>query len=557
MTFEIPLHLIVALLPPLCVGTLLTGTMLFFYMYLVYKKPLYGSILIAGILALGFVGSETLLMFVGNIRLDLNKGRIFHITEQLSGALYLTALPFLLQQFLVVTPKWKSFNRILLFVSFIISISICTAAIIQPDLFISMTDHKANWLTHQANYARGQEGILYQVRDLLLGIYMIYSFIFIIYDIIKREDNEYVIYLAIGLFLAFFGAVNDTVYVYFGRNIDFIDINYSRFSLGITLMILVMMAGTMKEFIFSAKQLEILHHKLVFSENRYRGLFNGTDDIILTADINFYLISANNAALKHLSLSKDNLSETNFADLFEDSTNKDNVAFQIIKEKLDNFSDKRSFLSFKGMLLDNFGEHSYEYNIRLEKILLENKTEIIIHASRTNVRVISEYINSENMRLIMNNQVMNVEEICSRLTVNLSKFLGNQEINTIKIGLREMIINGIEHGNLKISFEDKSKLTMSDQYVAHIMEMQKKPEFEDKSITIEYTLKPDSVKYRITDDGDGFNYTEIIDQVKAKNETEMLAHGRGIIMTLNIFDTVLFNEKGNSVTLIKKFNKAS
>ncbi|MBN1499133.1 MAG: ATP-binding protein [Spirochaetes bacterium] len=555
MNFTVPLNLPVVLLPPLCFGALIAGVSLFVYMYIVYRKPLYGSILFAGILALIFVGSETLLLYVGSIRLNITTGRFFHITEQLSGVYYLTVLPFLLQQFLKVTPKWRVFNHYLIIISAVLSTIIFIAALVQPDLFISLTEHQPTWQTLQVNYARGKEGILYQIRDTLLGIYMIYSFICIIYDLRKREDREYVIYLGIAIFSGFLGALIDILYVYLEFYIDFISFNFSRFSLGITLLIAVMMAGTMKQFILSAKKLEIVHQKLVYSENRFRCLVNGTDDIVLTSDTNFNLISANTAALKQFGIEKEKLGEINIVELFDCSRNKDKVASQILKEKLDNFLASSSSLCIKGMLLDKYGEFAYEYNMIFEKVILDERMEIIIHASRTNVKVVSEYIVSESMCLVMNNQVLNVEEICSRLTVNLTKFMPVHKINTIKIGLREVIINAIEHGNLSISFEEKTKLTLSDQYVSHIINLQKKPEFRDKKVTIEYKLKTDSVEYCITDDGEGFNYREILAELNDKNDNDMLAHGRGLIMTLNIFDNVSFNEKGNSVTLIKNFGQ--
>ena len=34
---------------------------------------------------------------------------------------------------------------------------------------------------------------------------------------------------------------------------------------------------------------------------------------------------------------------------------------------------------------------------------------------------------------------------------------------------------------------------------------------------------------------------------------QMLAHGRGIAMTINAFDEVVYNDKGNEVKLVKFF----
>lgn len=43
--------------------------------------------------------------------------------------------------------------------------------------------------------------------------------------------------------------------------------------------------------------------------------------------------------------------------------------------------------------------------------------------------------------------------------LNLPKYLDKKTTNTIKLGLREIIINAIEHGNLNIGFEEKTQAT--------------------------------------------------------------------------------------------------
>ncbi len=60
-------------------------------------------------------------------------------------------------------------------------------------------------------------------------------------------------------------------------------------------------------------------------------------------------------------------------------------------------------------------------------------------------------------------------------------------------------------------------------------------------------LSPNSVTYRVTDEGNGFNYRE----VHALNLTNEFVreHGRGIMLAESIFDKVEYNEIGNSVLL--------
>ncbi len=45
--------------------------------------------------------------------------------------------------------------------------------------------------------------------------------------------------------------------------------------------------------------------------------------------------------------------------------------------------------------------------------------------------------------------------------------------------------------------------------------------------------------------GTGLDHAKMIENIKKKVNSEMLAHGRGITMALNIFDQITYNNKGN------------
>lgn len=72
---------------------------------------------------------------------------------------------------------------------------------------------------------------------------------------------------------------------------------------------------------------------------------------------------------------------------------------------------------------------------------------------------------------------------------------------------------------------------------------------------IEYSLNPVKVVYRITDEGEGFDHMALFHNHSRDANEQLLAHGRGISLARTIFDSVTFNEKGNQVTLLKKFQK--
>jgi hypothetical protein len=64
------------------------------------------------------------------------------------------------------------------------------------------------------------------------------------------------------------------------------------------------------------------------------------------------------------------------------------------------------------------------------------------------------------------------------------------EAEILFIGIREMILNAVEHGNLNINFEEKTKAQAEDSYIEFLMERQKEPRYSQKKVTIESMIKP-------------------------------------------------------------------
>lgn len=162
-----------------------------------------------------------------------------------------------------------------------------------------------------------------------------------------------------------------------------------------------------------------------------------------------------------------------------------------------------------------------------------------------------DYFVGEKIHYQINNSFPLTDEVSRRITRNLSKYMDKGEAEILFIGLREIIINAIEHGNLHINFDEKTKAQADNRYIELLLDRQKEPRYCDKKVTIEAAITSKKVIYRITDDGPGFDHKTFLDSTLHQvNET--LAHGRGISMAMQLFDKIIYNEIGNQVTLIKK-----
>ena len=73
----------------------------------------------------------------------------------------------------------------------------------------------------------------------------------------------------------------------------------------------------------------------------------------------------------------------------------------------------------------------------------------------------------------------------------------------------------------------------------------------EKSVRVEVAIKLEEVSVRVTDQGGGFDPTTVPDPTLPANISK--SGGRGIFLMKALMDEVQFNDRGNSVTLVLRF----
>lgn len=124
----------------------------------------------------------------------------------------------------------------------------------------------------------------------------------------------------------------------------------------------------------------------------------------------------------------------------------------------------------------------------------------------------------------------------------------------VQLALSELIINGVEHGNCGISYDEKTAfLDRGLSVVELVAEKCKDPEVAAKRVFFEWDIQPDMTTFIIRDEGDGFDVRGL--SAKLKEEGEYSLHGRGILMARGIASKLTYNSKGNEVTLVIRHNR--
>jgi CheY-like chemotaxis protein len=113
------------------------------------------------------------------------------------------------------------------------------------------------------------------------------------------------------------------------------------------------------------------------------------------------------------------------------------------------------------------------------------------------------------------------------------------------IGLCELLVNAVEHGNLEISYPHKSELKACAGWEREIARRLADPRYADREVEVEFRRAADAVRVRITDQGQGFDWRQYLDMAPDRVFDN---HGRGIAMArLLSFDSLEYRGNGNQV----------
>jgi DNA-binding response OmpR family regulator len=130
---------------------------------------------------------------------------------------------------------------------------------------------------------------------------------------------------------------------------------------------------------------------------------------------------------------------------------------------------------------------------------------------------------------------------------NLAILLANACPNSdrVVLGLTELITNAVEHGNLGITYEEKSRLNTNGDWEKEVEKRLASPAHKDKYATVEFKRSDNEIIFVITDQGKGFDWRKFM---TVSPERAFDSHGRGIALANSIsFKQVEYLNKGNKV----------
>lgn len=146
-------------------------------------------------------------------------------------------------------------------------------------------------------------------------------------------------------------------------------------------------------------------------------------------------------------------------------------------------------------------------------------------------------------RRLVGSAVNTLQDYASRFGI-----FTDRERTRVGVALEEALLNAVIHGNLEVS----SKLRDADDgsYERLIALRVAKAPYCDRRVLVKADFTPKEARFVIRDQGRGFDVSKLPDPTDPENMAR--AHGRGVLLIRTFMDEVIYNPKGNQVTMIKR-----
>ena len=143
-------------------------------------------------------------------------------------------------------------------------------------------------------------------------------------------------------------------------------------------------------------------------------------------------------------------------------------------------------------------------------------------------------------------QLRRLEELFA-LSSELAQHFPNP--SNVQVGIYELLLNALEHGNLAIDEAQKLELVRAYRWQQEIERRLALPEYREKHVDVALAVEADKCSITITDQGEGFDWRRYMaPAVAAEMQARDRFCGLGLLMVRHAgFDAIVFNEKGNEV----------
>jgi anti-sigma regulatory factor (Ser/Thr protein kinase) len=118
----------------------------------------------------------------------------------------------------------------------------------------------------------------------------------------------------------------------------------------------------------------------------------------------------------------------------------------------------------------------------------------------------------------------------------------------VGIALEEALLNGLYHGNLEVHSDLRESGGMAYYQLAE--QRRRDPPYSERRLHMEAYLNRESARFVVRDEGPGFDTASLPDPTDPANLER--CSGRGLLLIRTFMDEVIYNDRGNQITLVKR-----
>jgi len=115
----------------------------------------------------------------------------------------------------------------------------------------------------------------------------------------------------------------------------------------------------------------------------------------------------------------------------------------------------------------------------------------------------------------------------------------------VAMGLSELLINAVEHGNLGITYNEKTELMEKGSWLGEVEDRLNRKNNRNKYVDLKFTRSENEISLQITDEGEGFDWKRYMQMSTDRCSDN---HGRGIAIAAAIsFSRIEYQGTGSEL----------
>lgn len=149
----------------------------------------------------------------------------------------------------------------------------------------------------------------------------------------------------------------------------------------------------------------------------------------------------------------------------------------------------------------------------------------------------------------LDNDLETVPSFVDMLMTHCTTGLAGAGAMELSLALRELLINAVEHGNLGVTFDEKTRALESGTMARLLEKRASDPERATRRVGVQAHVKEGLLTVQIQDQGRGFDWANLPDPLDLSRQ--LAPNGRGLLLARMSVDSLEYNDSGNLVTITK------